>query len=104
MPAIKRIKPAKLISGAVVHGDTVYVSGQIADDTSQGVKGQTAQILAKIEALLQEAGSDKTKLLAVNIWIDDTRHFAEMNEAWLEWIDAAHLPARATVQARLARS
>ena len=103
MPEITRLNPGKLISAAVVHGDTVYISGQIADDTSQGVKGQTEQILAKIGALLTQAGSDKSKLLAVNVWMDDVRHFDQMNDAWLAWIDRSNLPARATVQARLAR-
>ena len=103
MPDITRLNPGKLISAAVVHGDIVYISGQIADDTTQDVKGQTGQILAKIGALLAQAGSDKTKLLSVNIWMDDVRKFDQMNAAWLEWIDAAHLPSRATVEARLAR-
>lgn len=103
MTTINRINPGKLISAAVVHGDIVYISGQIADDTSQGVKGQTEQILAKIGALLTQAGSDRSKLLSVNIWMDDVRHFDQMNQAWLDWIDPAHLPARATVEARLAR-
>ena len=71
MLPITRLHPAKLIAAAVVHGETVYISGQIADDTTQGVKGQTAQILAKIERLLHDAGSDKTRLLAVNIWMDE---------------------------------
>ena len=103
MSQITRVNPGKLISAAVVHGDIVYISGQIADDTSQGVKGQTEQVLAKIGALLAQAGSDKTKLLSVNIWMDDVRNFDQMNAAWLEWIDPAHLPARATVEAQLAR-
>jgi enamine deaminase RidA (YjgF/YER057c/UK114 family) len=90
------------MSKAVVHGDTVYLAGIVADDTAADVKGQTEQILATIDALLAEAGSDKSKLLKANIWLSDMSTFAQMNEAWDAWIVPGQTPARATVESKLA--
>jgi enamine deaminase RidA (YjgF/YER057c/UK114 family) len=90
------------MSKAVVHGDRVYLAGIVADDTSADVKGQTEQILATIDALLAEAGSDKTKLLKANIWLSDMSTFGEMNAAWDAWVIEGHTPARATVESKLA--
>ena len=99
---ITRFGTGDRMSQAVVHGDTVYLAGQVADDTSQGVAGQTAQILAKIDARLKEAGSDKSKLLSANLWISDMRHFNEMNKVWDAWISPGNAPCRACVEATLA--
>ncbi|MBL8342882.1 MAG: RidA family protein [Rubrivivax sp.] len=99
---IKRIKPGPRMSGAVVHGNTVYLAGLTADDKSQDVKGQTRQILAKIDGLLAEAGSDKSKILSANIWLTDIGTWSQMNEVWDAWVAPGHTPARATVEARLA--
>ena len=74
----------------------------MADDTSEGVAGQTAQILAKIDARLKEAGSDKSKLLSANLWISDMRQFNEMNKVWDAWISPGNAPCRACVEATLA--
>jgi enamine deaminase RidA (YjgF/YER057c/UK114 family) len=90
------------MSKAVVHGDTVYLAGIVADDTSADVKGQTEQILATIDALLAEAGSDRSKLLKANIWLSDISTFADMNAAWDAWVVPGHTPARATVESKLA--
>ena len=90
------------MSQAVVHGDTVYLAGQVADDPSADVAGQTRQILAKIDALLAEAGSDKTRILSANIWLADISTFGEMNQVWDAWVPQGHAPARATVEAKLA--
>ncbi|MCH7943366.1 MAG: RidA family protein [Proteobacteria bacterium] len=90
------------MSQAVVHGDTVYLAGQVADDTSVGVAGQTAQILAKIDARLAEAGSDKSKLLTATLWITDMRYFNEMNKVWDAWLSPGNAPCRACVEANLA--
>jgi len=100
--AIKRLSPGKRLSGAVVHGDTVYLAGQVAADSSAGVKGQTEQILKKMDELLAAAGTDKSKLLSATIWISNMGNFAEMNEAWDAWVGPNNTPARATVEARLA--
>jgi enamine deaminase RidA (YjgF/YER057c/UK114 family) len=99
---IKRLSPGKRLSGAVVHDNTVYLAGQVAGDSSAGTKGQTEQILKKMDELLAAAGTDKSKLLSATIWISNMGNFAEMNEAWDAWVDPNNTPARATVEARLA--
>ena len=101
---ITRFTTNDRMSQAVVHGDTVYLAGQVADDTSVGVAGQTAQILAKIDARLAEAGSDKSKLLTATLWITDMRYFNEMNKVWDAWISPGNAPFRACVEADLAAS
>ncbi len=100
--SVTRYGTATRMSQAVVHGDTVYLAGQVADDTSVGVAGQTEQILAKIDARLAEAGSDKSKLLAATIWIADMTRFNEMNKVWDAWISPGNPPVRACVEAPLA--
>ena len=99
---INRIQPGKRLSAAVVNGDTIYLAGQIASDASADVKGQTQQILKKIDELLAAAGSSKSKLLSATIWLADMRYFEDMNSVWDTWMDPANPPARATVEARLA--
>ena len=100
--SIKYLKPGPRMSQATIHGSTVYVAGQVAADPVPDVKKQTAQILAQIDGLLKDAGSDKTKLLSATIWLPDIRHFADMNSVWDGWVSAGNTPARATVQASLA--
>src|SRR5437773_7576520 len=90
------------MSAAVVHGDTVYLAGQVAADPSAGVKGQTEQVLKKIDDLLASAGSDKSKLLSATVYLADIRAFDEMNAAWDAWVMPGSAPGRATVEARLA--
>jgi enamine deaminase RidA (YjgF/YER057c/UK114 family) len=99
---VQRIKPGPRMSQAVIHGDTVYLQGLTADDPSQDVKAQTAQILAKVDMLLAEAGTDKSKLLSANIWLTDIATWSQMNEVWDAWVSPGHAPARATVEAKLA--
>ena len=99
---IKRIQPGPRMSQAVVHGATVYVAGQVAGDPKPGVRYQTKQVLAQIDALLAAAGSDKTKLLSATIYLTDLRSFADMNAEWDAWISHGNTPARATVEAKLA--
>jgi enamine deaminase RidA (YjgF/YER057c/UK114 family) len=100
---IQRIKPGPRMSGAVVHGNTVYLAGQVAQNAAgQSVTEQTKDILSIIDGLLAEAGTDKTKLLMVNIWITDMATFAEMNAVWDSWVPQGNTPARATVEAKLA--
>lgn len=100
--SIKYLKPGSRMSQATIHGSTVYVAGQVAADPVPDVKKQTAQILAQIDGLLKDAGSDKTKLLSANIWLSDVRYFPDMNSVWDAWVAAGHTPARATVEAKLA--
>ena len=100
---IERIKVGSRMSQAVIHGATIYLAGQVADDPSADVAGQTRQILAKIDGLLAEAGSDKSKLLSANVWLSDISTFDQMNSVWDEWITPGKPPARACVESRLAR-
>ncbi len=99
---IQRFETGPRMSQAVVHGKTVYLAGQVADDTTADVTGQTRQILGSIDRLLAAAGSDKTKILAATIYLADIGTFAQMNAAWDAWVPAGHTPARATVEAKLA--
>ena len=98
---IQRFGIGKRMSAAVVHGNTIYLAGQVADDTSLDAEGQTVDILRQIDALLAEAGTDKSRLLSVQIFIADLADFDAMNRAWDAWVDRDNLPARATVQAAL---
>ena len=91
------------MSRVVVHGDTVYVSGHVPDDPSADVAGQTRQVLARLEASLALAGSDKSQLLAATVYLRDIAHFEQMNAVWDAWVDRANPPARACVGARLAK-
>lgn len=100
--AIKRHNVGPRMSQAVENGNTVYLAGLVADDASQDVKGQTRQILAKIDALLKAAGTDKSKLLSANIWLTDIATWSQMNEVWDAWVSPGNTPARATVEAKLA--
>ena len=99
--SITRLQPEARLSGAVVHGKTVYLAGQVADDTSLDAEGQTADILRQIDALLAEAGTDKSRLLSCTVFLKDIRDVGGMNRAWDAWLDTANKPARATVQATL---
>ena len=100
--SIKRHGVGPRLSAAVVHGNTVYLAGMVAEDPSADTKGQTEQILRKIDATLKSVGSDKSKLLSAQIFITDMRNFADMNAVWDTWVDKANTPARATVEASLA--
>ena len=100
---IERIECGPRMSKAVIHGDTVYLAGQVANATAGGSVGdQTREILGLIDGFLAKAGTDKTKLLSANIWLTDIGTFAEMNAAWDAWVSPGSTPARATVEAKLA--
>lgn len=99
---IKRLQSGLRMSQAVIHGDTVYLAGQVATDPSVDVAGQTRQILGEIDRLLAEAGTDKTKVLSATIYLADIGTFAQMNSVWDTWVPAGNTPARATVEAKLA--
>ncbi|KAF0097731.1 MAG: RidA family protein [Reyranella sp.] len=100
--SIKRINVGARMSSAVVHGDTVYLAGLTADDAKADVKGQTKQILDKVDKFLAEAGTDKSKVLSANIWLTDISTWSQMNEVWDAWVSPGNTPARATVEAKLA--
>ena len=101
--SITRIGSGPRMSKAVAHGATVYLAGQVADKAAgKSVTEQTREILGIIDALLAQAGSDKTKLLSANIWLTDIKTFGEMNAVWDAWVAPGCAPARATVEAKLA--
>ena len=100
--SIVRIGAEQRLAGAVVHGGLVYLAGHVAHDATADTREQTRQVLEAIDAHLAEAGTDKSRLLTVQIWLADISTFPEMNAAWDSWVDGANLPARATVEARLA--
>lgn len=100
--SIQRFETGPRMSMAVVHGNTVYLAGVVADDLKADTAGQTKQVLDKIDRLLQAAGSDKSKLLSAQIWLTDMRTFTDMNKVWDVWVSPGNTPARATVEAALA--
>ena len=101
---IDRRHGGKRLAQMVIHGtsQTAYLAGQVADDATADITGQTQQILAQIDRLLAEAGTDKSKLLSCTIFLPDMADFAAMNAVWEPWLAPGHAPARATVGAALA--
>ena len=100
--SIERFHVGKRLSEMVVHGNTVYLAGQVADDPSADMAGQIRQVLAQIDKLLAEAATDKTRILSATIYLPSMADFPTMNAAWDAWVPAGHCPARATVEAKLA--
>ena len=100
--SITRHHTNQRMSQIVIHGDTIYLAGQVADDASADIKTQTEQVLQKIDNYLAEAGSERSKILSAQVWIASMGHFARMNEVWDAWVPEGHAPARACIEARLA--
>jgi enamine deaminase RidA (YjgF/YER057c/UK114 family) len=100
---IQRFDVGARMSEMALHGERVFLAGQIAADATQDIGGQTRQVLAAIDALLARAGSDKSKILMAQIYLADIADFAGMNAAWDAWVAPGHTPPRATVEARLAK-
>ncbi|CDN54468.1 Endoribonuclease L-PSP [Neorhizobium galegae bv. officinalis bv. officinalis str. HAMBI 1141] len=98
--SIQRIEPAARMSAAVVHGNTVYLAGQVGEGES--VTDQCKDALSEVDRLLATVGSDKSKILQTIIYLSDMSYFGEMNAVWESWIDPANPPARATSEAKLA--
>jgi enamine deaminase RidA (YjgF/YER057c/UK114 family) len=98
---IRRINPGSRMSQAVVHNGVLYSSGMV-DATASDVPGQTANVLAKIDAILTQAGLTRASVISAHIWLRDIRAFDEMNAVWDAWIDPGHPPVRATVESKLA--
>ena len=94
MADITRHHTNQRMSQIVIHGETVYLAGQVGTEGAS-VTDQTKDILGKIDALLAEAGSDKTKILQAIIWLKSMGDFAEMNAVWDAWVPEGHAPARA---------
>lgn len=98
---VKRINPREWNSSAVVHGNVVYLSGVVADNKSLPMKGQTAEVLRKIDAVLEKAGTNKSRILSATVYMADASLKDEMNQAWMAWVDRANLPARTAIGAAL---
>jgi enamine deaminase RidA (YjgF/YER057c/UK114 family) len=99
---IRRIQAGARMSQAIVHGNTVYLAGQVADDPRADIATQTRQVLRSVDRLLASAGTDKTQILHANIFLKDIGNFGEMNKVWDAWVPQGNAPARATVQSALA--
>ena len=101
MTTITRIATGQRMSQAVIHGQTIYLAGQVGTPGTS-VTAQTQEILEKIESLLEQAGSDKTQILSATIWMASMDSFDEMNAVWDAWVPEGHAPARATGESALA--
>ena len=99
---IQRYHIGKRLSEMVVHNGAVYLAGQVAEDAKQDITGQAKQVLAQIDKLLAEIGSDKTKILSATIFLPSMADFPALNAVWETWVPAGQCPARATVEAKLA--
>ena len=101
--SIQRFETGQRMSQVVVHGNTVYLAGVVAQKTAgESVTKQTEEILSIIDGHLAKAGTDKSKLLSATIYLTDIKTFGEMNAVWDGWVSAGNTPARATVEAKLA--
>jgi enamine deaminase RidA (YjgF/YER057c/UK114 family) len=100
---IQRFETGPRMSQAVVHGDTVYLAGVVANKSAgESVTKQTQEVLSIIDGHLAKAGTDKSKLLTATIYLTDMNTFADMNAVWDGWVSTGNTPARATVEAKLA--
>ena len=100
---VQRFEVGTRLSEMAVHNGVCYLAGQVAADGSQDITGQTRQVLGAIDALLARAGTDKSRLLMVQIFIKDLADFPAMNAVWEAWLPAGQAPPRATVKADLAK-
>ncbi len=103
MNAIARMETTDRMSKIVIHQDTVYLCGQVADNSDAPIGPQTENMLAKVERLLEQAGSGKEHMLSATIYLRDMKDFAGMNAVWDQWVPQGHAPVRACVEARMAR-
>ena len=103
MDEITRKETGARMSRIVIHNKTVYLCGQVADNVEEPIGPQTENMLAKVDALLEEAGSDRSLILSATVYIRDMKDFAGMNAVWDAWVPEGQAPARACVEARLAR-
>lgn len=101
--SIERLEVGQRMSRIVKHNDTIYLCGQVAADAEKDITEQTQTMLDKVEALLEQAGSDKEHMLSATIYVRDMKDFAAMNAVWDAWVPQGHAPARACVEARMAR-
>ena len=100
---IERIETTTRMSRIVKHNGTIYLCGQVCKDAERDITEQTSSMLEKVDELLLKAGSDKNHLLSATIYVSDMKYFAAMNAVWDAWVPEGHAPARACVQAKMAR-
>jgi enamine deaminase RidA (YjgF/YER057c/UK114 family) len=100
--SLQRFHVGPRLSEMAVHNGVAYLAGQVPDSLDKDIRGQTAEVLAMVDRLLAEAGSDKTRILMAQIFLADLTDFDGMNAVWDAWVPAGHTPPRATVQALLA--
>ena len=101
--SIQRIQPSKRFSEVVIHNNTAYFAGQVPEKTvNQNAYEQTKEVLSLIDKLLAEIGSGKSKILTTQIFLADMADYAQLNQAWDEWVDSQNPPSRTTVEAKLA--
>ena len=101
---IQRLHVGKRLSEVAIHNGTAYLAGQVAEDVTHNIEGQTREVLGHIDRLLQEVGSDKTRILMCQVFLADIKDIAAMNAIWDEWVAEGQAPPRATVEAKLART
>lgn len=101
--SITRMETGQRMSRIVIHNDTVYLCGQVAADASADIEEQTRTMLEKVDTLLAQAGSDRDHMLSATVYLRDMKDFAAMNAVWDAWVPEGYAPARACVEARLAR-
>ncbi|MBR7888492.1 RidA family protein [Marinomonas sp. A79] len=104
MATIERMEVGQRMSRIVKHNETVYLCGQVGADANTDISEQTRTMLDKVDALLEQAGSDRSYILSATIYLRDMKDFAAMNAVWDSWIPEGHAPARACVEARMARA
>jgi len=100
---ITRLETKPRMSRIVKHNGVIYLCGQVCKDASQGITEQTSSMLEKVDELLAQAGSDKEHILSATIYVKDMNDFSQMNEVWDAWVPAGFAPARACVEAAMAR-
>ena len=100
---IERQETKARMSRIVIHQGTIYLCGQVCADATKGITEQTQTMLDKVDALLEQAGSDREHMLSATVYIRDMKDFAAMNAVWDAWVPEGHAPARACVEARMAR-
>jgi enamine deaminase RidA (YjgF/YER057c/UK114 family) len=103
MSKIDRMGTTERMSKIVIHNDTVYLGGQVADNSDAAIGPQTENMLSKVDALIEKAGSNREHILSATVYLRDMKDFADMNAVWDRWVPKGHAPARACVEARLAR-
>jgi len=101
---VQRLHVGKRLSEVAIHNGTIYLAGQIAEDATQNIEGQTREVLGHIDRLLAEVGSSKEHILSCQIYLADVKDFDGMNAVWDSWVPAGNTPPRATVEAKLARA